>query len=423
MATDVIMPSLGFDMAQGTLSQWLKKEGDRVEKGEPIAEIETEKATVEVEAVAPGILRNIAVQPGATVPVGTVMAVLAAPDEVIAAQKKPRQTADAKTAEQSAGEKHPAVASERQAAPAQAAPAETVPAETRLKASPVARRMAEGAGVDLSQIKGTGPDGRIVERDVEEAIARSKPAADIAQAPAPAVKASETTPPPAETQVTLNRMRQAIARRMAESKATIPHFYVTMDIDMTEAMKMREQLNNLAPDEEKVTVNDLIVAAAARALTRFPMLNSSYKDDHLDLHKDINVGIAVPVEDGLVVPVLGQADKKTLKAIAVEAKGLAERARSNKMKAEDLGPATFTVSNLGGFGVDQFVAIINPPEAAILAVGSAARRAIVDGDVVRPALMMKATISVDHRVADGVLAARYLQELKKLLENPVNLLL
>ena len=386
MSTDVLMPALGFDMTEGLLARWLKNEGDPVEKGQAIAEIETEKATVEIEAAAAGILARIIVHAGETVPVGTLIGVIADAGEEVAAVTAPVPVSE--TGEGAA------------------------PSEARVKASPVARKMAEEAGLDLSRIKGTGPGGRVVERDVQAAIA-----AGSAQAP-PGVPAG---PVPGAT-VPLNRMRKTIARRMTESKAAAPHFYITVEINMDDAMKMREQLNALAPEAERISVNDLVVAAAARTLARFPVLNASYREDNLEMHPQVNIGIAVALEDGLIPPVLRDADKKPLKRIAAESRALAERARTNKLRSDDLGGGTFTVSNLGMFEVDEFIAIINPPEAAILAVGAVTRRPVAAAGEVRIAPLMKTTLSVDHRVADGAQAGRFMQEFKKLLENPVTLL-
>lgn len=272
--------------------------------------------------------------------------------------------------------------------------------------------MAEEAGLDLSRVKGTGPGGRVVERDVQAAIAAGS---------APAPPGVPAGPAPGGT-VPLNRMRKTIARRMTESKATAPHFYVTVEINMDDAMKMREQLNGLAPEAERISVNDLIVAAAARTLARFPALNASYREDNLEMHSQVNIGIVVALEDGLIPPVLRDADKKNLKRIAAESRELTERARANKLRSDDLGGGTFTVSNLGMFDVDEFIAIINPPEAAILAVGAVTRRPVAAAGEIRIALLMKTTLSVDHRVADGAQAGRFMQEFKKLLENPVTLL-
>ena len=386
MSTDVIMPALGFDMTEGLLARWLKNEGDPVEKGQAIAEIETEKATVEIEAAAAGILARIIVRAGETVPVGTLIGVIAEAGEEVAAVTVPVPVSE--TGEGAA------------------------PSEARVKASPVARKMAEEAGLDLSRIKGTGPGGRVVERDVQAAIAAGS---------APAPPGVPAVPAPGAP-VPLNRMRKMIARRMTESKAAAPHFYITVEINMDDAMKMREQLNALAPEAERISVNDLVVAAAARTLARFPVLNASYREDNLEMHPQVNIGIAVALEDGLIPPVLRDADKKPLKRIAAESRALAERARTNKLRSDDLGGGTFTVSNLGMFEVDEFIAIINPPEAAILAVGAVTRRPVAAAGEVRIAPLMKTTLSVDHRVADGAQAGRFMQEFKKLLENPVTLL-
>jgi pyruvate dehydrogenase E2 component (dihydrolipoamide acetyltransferase) len=392
VATNVIMPSLGFDMTEGRLARWLKNEGDPVEKGQAIAEIETEKATVEIEAAASGILARTIVQAGETVPVGTVIGVIVETgEEVVSVPAPPAPPPPAPFPEAGEG---------------------AAPSEARVKASPVARRMVEEAGLDLSRIKGTGPGGRVLERDVQAAIAARS---------APEPHGVPAGPPPGET-VPLSRMRRTIARRMTESKKMAPHFYVTVEINMDEAMKMRDQLNSLAPETERISVNDLIVAAAARTLARFPALNASYREGNLEMHSQVNIGIAVALEDGLIPPVLRNADNKTLRKIAAESRALTERARTNKLRSDDLGGGTFTVSNLGMFDVDEFIAIINPPEAAILAVGAVTRRPVAAAGEVRIASLMKTTLSVDHRVADGAQAGRFMQEFKKLLENPVNLL-
>jgi pyruvate dehydrogenase E2 component (dihydrolipoamide acetyltransferase) len=396
VATNVIMPSLGFDMTEGRLARWLKNEGDPVEKGQAIAEIETEKATVEIEAAAAGILARIIVHAGETVPVGTLIGVIAGPGEEVMTVSAPS----------------PSPPAPPPPAPVPEAGEGAAPSEARIKASPVARKMAEEAGLDLSRIKGTGPGGRVVERDVQAAIA-------VGSAPAP--PGVPAVPAPGAT-VPLNRMRKTIARRMTESKATAPHFYITVEINMDDAMKMREQLNALAPEAERISVSDLVVAAAARTLARFPAMNASYREDNLEMHPQVNIGIAVALEDGLIPPVLRDADKKPLKRIAVESRALTERARTNKLRSDDLGGGTFTVSNLGMFDVDEFIAIINPPEAAILAVGAVTRRPVAAAGVVKIASLMKTTLSVDHRVADGAQAGRFMQEFRKLLENPVILL-
>ena len=402
MSTDVIMPALGFDMTEGLLARWLKNEGDPVEKGQAIAEIETEKATVEIEAASAGILARIIVHAGETVPVGTVIGVIAEAGDEVTTVSAPSPSPPALT---------PAPALTAGSGPPEAGEG-AAPSEARVKASPVARKMAEEAGLDLSRIKGTGPDGRVVERDIKAAIAAGS---------APAPPGVPAGPAPGAT-VPLNRMRKTIARRMTESKATAPHFYITVEINMDDAMKMREQLNALAPEAERISVNDLVVAAAARTLARFPALNASYRGDNLEMHPQVNIGIVVALDDGLIPPVLRDADKKPLKRIAAESRALAERARTNKLRSDDLGGGTFTVSNLGMFDVDEFIAIINPPEAAILAVGAVTPRPVAVAGEVRIAPLMKTTLSVDHRVADGAQAGRFMQEFKKLLETPVTLL-
>ncbi|MCL5950853.1 MAG: 2-oxo acid dehydrogenase subunit E2 [Chloroflexi bacterium] len=428
MATNILMPSLGFDMTSGVIARWLKKEGDRVAEGEAIAEVDTEKATVEIQSFASGILQKILVQPGETVPVGTVIGIVASPEEAASAPT-PAQKAPTAAAVQ------PTPVPATAGAPA---PARAESRDGWTKASPLARRMAKAEGIELGEISGTGPGGRIVQRDVEDYIAQRQvqppraPAAPPSAPPAPA----RLTPPPAPAQLTpapapaapgqqieLSRMRQAIARRMAESKRTVPHFYVTFEINMSEAMRMREQLNKLAPDEDKVSVNDLIVAAAARTIKKWSLFNASYQNDKLQLHNSINIGIAVALEAGLITPVLHDADKKSLKELARESHALVERTRVNRMRAEDVTGGTFSVTNLGMYGAEEFTGIINPPEAAILAVGAVVKRPVVVGDEVQVAQMMKATLSVDHRVADGAQAAQFMQDFKALLENPMNLLL
>jgi pyruvate dehydrogenase E2 component (dihydrolipoamide acetyltransferase) len=403
------MPSLGFDMTEGLLARWLKNEGDPVVKGQAIAEIETEKATVEIEAAVSGILARIIVQAGETVPVGTLIGVIAEAGEEVTAESAP---SPAPSSPAPPAHAPPAPPSSPPPVPVPEAGEGAAPSEARVKASPVARKMAEEAGLDLSRVKGTGPGGRVVERDVQAAIAAGS---------APAPPGVPAGPAPGGT-VPLNRMRKTIARRMTESKTTAPHFYVTVEINMDDAMRMREQLNGLATEAERISVNDLIIAAAARTLARFPALNASYREDNLEMHSQVNIGIVVALEDGLIPPVLRDADKKNLKRIAAESRELTERARANKLRSDDLGGGTFTVSNLGMFDVDEFIAIINPPEAAILAVGAVTRRPVAAAGEIRIALLMKTTLSVDHRVADGAQAGRFMQEFKKLLENPVNLL-
>ncbi|MBI5305699.1 MAG: 2-oxo acid dehydrogenase subunit E2 [Chloroflexi bacterium] len=417
MATNVLLPALGFDMTSGAVARWLKKEGDAVREGEPIAEVDTEKATVEIPAFATGVLQKILVPAGQNVPVGTTIAIVGAPGETSAMSVSPKSNAPVATA--------PTQVSETKSQPSNG--------DSWVKASPVARRIAEVEGVNLADVAGTGPNGRIIQRDVEAYLTRRPsgvPAPAMSVAPRAPVAPTPTSPPSSllagegrREEVALSRIRQAIARRMTESKTTVPHFYVTFEINMTDAMKMREQLNNLASAEDKISVNDLVVAAAAKTLKKWRTFNASFRGDKLELHGDINIGVAVALDDGLITPVLHHADQKSLKELARDTKALVERTRANKMRADDLTGGTFSVSNLGMYGVEEFSAIIVPPEAAILAVSAIIKKPSVIGEQIQIAQMMKATISVDHRVADGAQAAQFMRDLKALLENPVNLLI
>lgn len=414
MAEFIVMPKLGFDMREGVLVGWLKEVGDAVNKGDVVAEIESDKATLELEAQVSGVLLQTLAAAGDVVPVGANLAVVGAAGEdvsgLVGAPPEARKTPAA--AETPAPEAAPA------AAVASAAP---VSAEFPggVKASPVARRIAREHQVDLQQVGGSGPDGRIRKRDVEsflQAAAVARPAA----APPP------TTPIPTgpETEeIPLTRLRQAIARRMAESKTSVPHFYVTSEVDMQAALDLRAQINALLPEDGKVTVNDMIVKAAALALRDFPNLNASFNGTTLVRHQRINVGSAVAVEGGLLTVVQQNTDVTPLARVAADNKGMIARARAGKISPDDVTGGTFTISNLGGFDVDHFVAIINPPEAAILAVGTARQVPVVVDGQLTVGLRMKVTLSADHRVTDGVEAARYLQRFKGLMETPLQLLL
>lgn len=393
MATEIIMPQMGFDMTEGKIVRWLKKEGDEIARGETIAEIETEKVVLEVEAFASGTLRRILAPEGQTVPVGQAIALLGGADEDLSAWKA--------TVSEPTPAAAPAAEVRREEAPA--APAE------RLRVSPVAQRLAQEKGVELREVKGTGPGGRIVKEDVLAHLARPKEVV----APAPALP--EAAPP--------SGMRQAIARRMAQSKREIPHFYLTVEIEMTEAQRLRKGLNEALQDNPRITLNDLAVKAVALALKRFPQLNSSYMAEGTRQNERINVGIAVALEEGLVAPALLDCGEKTLQQIAAESKSLVERARSGVLKPEEYAGATFTLTNLGMLGVDSFQAIINPPQAAILALGSVKSKPVVREGEIKVAEVMNATLAADHRVTDGPQAAEFLGEVKALLEAPLRLLL
>lgn len=443
MADIITMPKLGFDMAEGTLVRWVKKEGEDVEKGELIAEIETDKATVEVESMFAGTMRKHLVSEGAIVPVSEAIAVVGGADEDI--------DFDALGGGEAEEEAKPeAAAAETDAAPAQTAPAQTdAPADAvsdsqlpgGVKASPLARRIAEDKGIDLKTLSGSGPGGRIVKADVE--AAKAAPPADAQSetqaAPAQEAAAQAVTPAgpplaplagftageaPADNRVPLSRLRQAIGRRMVDSKQNYPAFYVSHEYDMGPIMAIRKQANNmLSGSGEKLSVNDFVVKAVALTLRQYPNLNAKLDGDAVLQFGRINIGNAVAVDNGLLTVVCHDADRKSLRQISQEVKTKAGRARSGKIQPEDISDSTFSISNLGMFDVENFIAIINPPEAAILAVGSAQQvPVVVDGEI-KPGWRMKATISVDHRVSDGAEAAEFMQALAQYLENPVSLML
>ena len=406
MATTIVMPQMGYDMQEGRVVKWLKKEGEEIARGEDVAEIETDKAVIPVPATEGGVLRKVLVDEGSTVPVGQVIAVMTAPEEEL-----PADLAALSAAQPSA-----------EAAPA---PAETKPSPTpapatsttEVRATPLARRLASEKGVDLTKVTGTGPRGRITEKDVL-AAAESQASA----APAAAAPASEAAPQIIE----LSRMRQAIARLTTRSKQEAPHFYVTSEVNMGAAMTLRGDLNAALQNENvRVSVNDLIVKACALTLAqpRFANFNASFQGDKLEVHPHVNIGIAIDLEDrGLIIPGLLNCESKSLADIARGSRDLVERAKADKLRADEYTSTTFTVSNLGMFDVDSFIAIIYPPNSAVLALGRVKDRPIVQDGQVVVGKMMNATISTDHRVADGAGAARFLGEVKRLLEHPVQLL-
>lgn len=406
---EVTMPKMSDTMEEGKIVRWLKHEGDQVERGEVIAEIETDKANVEMEAYEAGVLRRLLASEGDTVPVGQAIAVLESPQEATPVEPTPRPQPEA-TQPMPLPEAEVAAAKEQK-------PPVTAEVTERILASPVARKMAEDKGIDLAQVRGTGPNGRITEADIEAYMKQQESPTAAPQVAPPAPTAGEV---PSEEQE-LSRMRKTIAERMTRSKQSIPHFYVTAQIEMDWSAKMREELNE-DETQAKVSFTDLIIKACALALRAFPSVNGSYHDDKLLLHKQINVGIAVALDDGLIVPVLHDADKKPLRQIATETRELAQRARENRLHASDLSGATFTISNLGMFDVESFIAIINPPETASLAVGTIRDVPVVADGAIGISKLMKATVSADHRVLDGAVAARFLQEVKRRLESPIGLL-
>lgn len=428
--SEVTMPRLSDTMEEGTISHWLKKPGDEIKRGDTLAEIETDKATMDLEAYEAGTLQEIKVQEGETVPIGQVVAIIGSGAAV-------QQPAPATIKAGTDGNSHREVAATVSAESAPSGETSTqsknpVPAENSkdsvdgkrkaIKSSPLARRMAEEHNIDLSQVQGTGPNGRVVRDDIEDVLEQRS------SSPVPPQEvAALTTPPstqPPETEVTkLSRVRMLIARRLTESKQTIPHFYVSSEVDMTDALVLRQTLNaDIGEDGVKVTVNDMIVKACALALEKFPEVNSSIKEDQLITYKHINVGFAADVPTGLVVPVIHDTNIKGVRSIARESKALIAKARANKLAPADLEGGTFSVSNLGMMDASSFIAVINPPQVAILAVAATRKQFVpVDGQpVIRD--MMQMTLSADHRVLYGAMVARFLQEVKRLLQHPFHLL-
>lgn len=417
MATEIIMPSVSTSMSEGTLARWLKKDGDAVAKGEVIAEIETDKAILEVEAEAEGIFKSF-VPDGATIKVGDPMGALLAPGETLSAAQPAAASPAAVVAEEKV-----AVAAEALAAqsPGHAPAAHD---GTRIFASPLARSLALLHGLDLVTVSGSGPQGRIVKRDIEAARSAQKPAASPLVAEAPARPPQPATPQAAGTAyefVPHSSMRRVIAQRLSESKQQVPHFYLTVDCRLDKLLALRQQVNGSLPDV-KVSVNDFVVKAVAAAMKRVSATNASWSDEGVRRYRDIDISVAVATPNGLITPVVRQADAKSVGIISAEVKDLAERARQGKLKPDEYQGGGFTISNLGMYGVRDFAAIINPPQACILAVGAAEKRPVVEDGAIVPATVMTCTLSVDHRVVDGAVGAEFLAAFKALLETPLGLL-
>lgn len=415
MADTVIMPKLGFDMAEGTLVRWVVAEGEAVAKGGILAEIETDKATVEVESAFSGTVLRHLVPQGTIVPVNTPIAVIGEPGESVEIEEQTPPIPQAKQAVPVKEEREQGKAEELELTP----PAQET---SSVRASPLARRIARDKQIDLRKVRGSGPGGRIVRKDIEAYLSKPEIATDKAiTAGTPMATISSAQ----DRQVPLTRLRAAIARRMTEAVQQVPHFFVTHEYDMASVMSLRKQINALLPEEEKISVNDFLIKAVALALHEFPNLNAS-----IDLEKElilqhgaINVGVAVAVDSGLLTVVARDADLKPLRQIALEVRNMVERARQGKVRPEDIEGSTFTISNLGMFGVDQFTAIINPPEAAILAVGSVKQQPVVMEGELEVGTRMKVTLSVDHRVSDGAEGAKFLQALETYLETPLRLVI
>ncbi|GAA4404024.1 pyruvate dehydrogenase complex dihydrolipoamide acetyltransferase [Nibrella viscosa] len=431
-ATVIRMPKMSDTMTEGTIVAWHKKEGDTVKSGDVLAEVETDKATMDLEAYEEGTLLYIGVKEGASVAVDEVIAVVGekGADFKVLLQGGNGQAAPAQAA--------PAESPKAEAAPQAAAPAESNHAvNERVKASPLAKRIAEEKGISLAQVQGTGPEGRIVKRDIEGFEPSAKPAAPQPAAPAaqpaeakaaPAAAPQPTPAPQAQGEfedIPVSQMRKTIARRLGESKFSAPHFYLTMEINMDKAMELRGRVNEVSP--VKISFNDFVIKAAAVALKQHPAVNSSWLGDKIRRYKYVNIGVAVAVDEGLLVPVVRNADQKTLSTIAGEVKDLAGKAKERKLQPKDWEGSTFSISNLGMFGIDEFTAIINPPDSCILAVGAIKQTVKFEGDaadvpVAKPTNVMKVTLSCDHRSVDGATGAAFLQTLKQLLEDPMRML-
>jgi len=446
---NVIMPKMGDAMEEGTLLRWLKQVGDEIAVGDPLAEIETDKVSLEIEATEAGVLSKTYVEEGATVPIGTPIAAIGEESADLAASTQSaeaaEETAPAEPAPAPAAEAEPVAAAASGAngraaadvpapSPVQAAPAGAAAgAGERLRASPLVKRLAAEHGIDLSSVTGTGPGGRIVRDDIAALLTgapRVSPAPEQIAAPAPAqapavAPAAPTPGPsgrPAGVSRDLSKIRRTTGRRMAESKAAAPHFYVTSEVNMAPAAALREQINAQAPDDAaKVSFNDLIIKAAALALREYPNLNASLENDQLVEHPNIDINVAVAIEGGLIAPFVPDADQKGLITIARMTKDLVGRARNGGLTPDEYQGGTFTVSNLGMFDVGEFIAIINPPQAAILAIGSIHDVPVVENGEIVPGKRMSITLSADHRVTDGAEVARYLQAVKRYLENPLTI--
>jgi pyruvate dehydrogenase E2 component (dihydrolipoamide acetyltransferase) len=446
MATNILMPALSPTMTEGTLARWLKKEGDSIKAGDVIAEIETDKATMEVEAVDEGVLGKILVADGSpNIAVNAPIAILVEEGESVpsgpaAAPAPQKQDAAPKTEAAPKSEvASPTPKTETPPGPKTAAGNGLDTSGERIFASPLARRMAQQAGIDLRSLKGSGPNGRIIRADID--AARKSGAAPAAEAPAAPTAAPAVAPPAApplgratapsitapHKLVPHSSMRKVIARRLAEAKATIPHFYVSMDIEVDALIDLMKQLNAKAskegPGAYAITINDLVIKAAAATLREIPTVNASWTDDGMVFYEDVDVSVAVAIPDGLITPIIRKADQKGLATISREMKDLAGRARAGKLKPEEFQGGGFSISNMGMFGVTEFAAIINPPQGAILAVAAGQKRPVVRNNALAIATVMTCTLSVDHRVVDGALGAQWLRAFKRLVEDPLGLLL
>lgn len=415
MAEVVNMPRLSDTMEEGTVAQWHKKIGDKVEEGDLLAEIETDKATMEFEAFQEGVLLHIGVEEGNTAPVDSILAILGEEGEDISSLL----SGGSSSAEAKTEVKEEVVESSSEPRQENSAKSEEPFNGNRVKASPLARKLAEDKGVDINQVKGSGEGGRIVKRDVDEF--KSAPAPSAARPQVNLASAGAAPAGMSYDELPVSQMRKTIARRLSESKFSAPHFYLTLDIDMDNAIEARKSINAVAP--QKISFNDFVIKAAAVALKQHPVINSSWAGDTIRRNHEINIGMAVAVDEGLLVPVIRNADQKGLATINTEAKEFAGKARDKKLQPSEWEGNTFTISNLGMFGIETFTAIINAPDACILAVGGIKQVPVVKNGAVVPGNVMKVTLSCDHRVVDGASGAAFLNTMKGILENPLNMLL
>jgi pyruvate dehydrogenase E2 component (dihydrolipoamide acetyltransferase) len=434
---EIIMPKVGDAMSEGKVVRWYKKAGDAVKKGEPLLEIETDKVNLDLEAEADGTLGDLRAEEGQMVPVGEVVATILAPGEKAAEKKeKPAEKPAEKSAEpqrratdkkdsikHTTGEYAEAIESKGPRRDRTQEVAESAPASSgdRQKSSPLARKMAQELGVDLGGVQGSGPRGRIIAADIQKvqggsgAVRTSSPPPSAAQG-----RAESPHSTPGGTTIPLSAMRRTIARRLAESTGPIPHFYLTADYDVTNLLVARQQLLEIT--NARISVNDFIIRAVALALRQHPFVNASWGDDAITQHGEIHVGVAVATQDGLITPVIRNADQKSIVDIAIEVRALAEKAKNRRLKPEEYQGSTFTISNLGAWGIEEFTAIINPPNAAILAIGAAESRPIVIDKQIVIRDRMKVTMSCDHRIIDGAVGAEYLKTLRMYFEQPLRLL-
>ena len=438
MATQVVMPKLSPTMEEGQLSRWLKKEGDKVSMGEPLAEIDTDKATMEMQSLANGVLLKILVNEGESAPLGDPIAIVGAEGEdisdLIGGKKSAKEeTPKAKPKTEEAEEKEPEP-KKAEAAASKPAPKEEEPRpvttqsrdDGRQLISPIAARMAAEAGINLKSLHGSGPGGRIVKRDVEDAISGKiewiPTAPRLRAVPLRPLEKGEVYAPSAYRDEPASEMRRTIAKRLVTSLGPVPHFFLTTEIDMERAADLCRAINELYPDA-KISINDVIIKVATAALIQHPQVNASFQEKHIRYYEHADIGVAVATENGLITPVVRSADLKSLPEIGAEIRELADRARARKLRPEEYTGATFSISNLGMFGVDEFTAVINPPEGAILAIGAMAPKPVVRDDQIVVRHIMRVTMSCDHRVIDGATGAQFLQTFKQVMENPLYLFL